>query len=381
MTPKERVSVALRGGMPDCIPIVPIYDAGYICRATGADTRMWHLHSADDRIRMIEDSFLLHREIDGFFVHTGTSDEPSQYYDVERLDAYWLVTDTRTGERFGLLPDGSLCTAEGQSLSKQGGALGFESLINSEDELDSLVDSLPTPESIDKIGYRPLRHLAAKYPDYHFSFQSGTPMVAALSACGGFAEGLTLMATKPDVFTKLLERLTEHKCALLRPGREAGADSVWFTCYYTGADTISPRDYADMIFPFEREICLEAKKQGLYVLNWYLGDLMPNLDQVMKLPIDALVLEQGRKGYEIDPVAIRERVGPRFCLFGFGYEHDYCTCNRAGLTAELERQISGAGADGAFVVGTPIMPPDADPAAVDHYFSEARRLTSRKDVP
>jgi len=86
------------------------------------------------------------------------------------------------------------------------------------------------------------------------------------------------------------------------------------------------------------------------------------------------VLEQGRKGYDIDPVEIRQRVGPKFCLFGFGYENDYCTFNRAGLTGELQRQIKGAGLDGAFIAGTPIMPPNALPAAVDYYFSEARRL-------
>ena len=94
----------------------------------------------------------------------------------------------------------------------------------------------------------------------------------------------------------------------------------------------------------------------------------------MKLPLDALVLEQGRKGYEIDPVEIRQRVGPDFCLFGFGLENDFCTFNRAGLAGELQRQIEGAGSDGAFIVGTPIMPPNAQPEAVEFYFQEARRI-------
>ena len=149
---------------------------------------------------------------------------------------------------------------------------------------------------------------------------------------------------------------------------------MWFTSYYQGADTISPKTYAEVVFPCEQEVCQEARDAGLFVLNWYLGDLMPMLDQVMQLPLDALVLEQGRKGYETDPVAIRERVGPHFCLFGYGYEQDYCEFRRERLTAELQRQIEGAGRGGAFVAGTPIMPPDARPEAVDFYFAEARRL-------
>ena len=95
--------------------------------------------------------------------------------------------------------------------------------------------------------------------------------------------------------------------------------------------------------------------------------------------MNALVLEQGRKGYTIDPVEIRRQVGPEFCLFGYGYENDFCTFNREGLTRELERQIRGAGQDGAFVVGTPIMPPNAIPEAVDYYFAEARRLGNSTD--
>jgi len=69
----------------------------------------------------------------------------------------------------------------------------------------------------------------------------------------------------------------------------------------------------------------------------------------------------------------RERVGSTFCLFGFGFEQDYCAFNRDRLTAEFRRQFEGAGRDGAFVAGTPIMPPDAKPEAVDFYFAEARR--------
>jgi hypothetical protein len=142
----------------------------------------------------------------------------------------------------------------------------------------------------------------------------------------------------------------------------------------TGADTISPRDYAEIVFPCEEKICRTAKDEGLYALHWFLGDLMPVLDKVLELPIDALVLEQGRKGYEKDPVEIRKRVGPDLCIFGYAFENDFCEFNREGLLVELGRQIEGAGSNGAFVVGTPIMPPNARPEAVDFYFEQARRL-------
>jgi len=375
MTGKERIAVALQGGKPDCVPILPIYDIGYVLRSTGHDVREWAIATCAERVRILEDSFLLHRDIDGIFVHGGGNDENVRHLRVEKFDDFWRITDDRTGEQWGLLPDGSLCTADGAPLPRQGGELFRESQIGCEADIDRIVGFAPSPAQIAEGGrFEPLRHLVAKYPDRHFSFQTGTPMVFALNACGGFVEGLTTMKSDPALYHKLLRRYTEIECALLAPGRAAGAESTWFTSYYTGADTISPRDYAEMIFPYEHEVCREAKRQGLYVLNWYLGDLMPVLDKVMELPMDALVLEQGRKGYDIDPVKIRRRVGPTFCLFGFGFENDYCTFNQPGLTGELQRQLEGAGRGGAFVAGTPIMPPNAQPAAVDYYFGEARRL-------
>jgi len=381
MMGKERIAAALRGGKPDRIPILPIYDIGYVLRSTGHDVREWAVATCTERTRIIEESFLLHPDIDGLFIHGGGNDENARHLQIEEFPDFWRITDDRTGETWGLLQDGSLCTADGAPLPRQGGELFRESQVTCETDIDRLVGFPPTPGEIDAGGrFAPLRHLATTYPDRHFSFQTGTPMVFALNACGGFVEGLTTMKSEPALYRKLLRSCTQVQCALLAPGRAAGADSTWFTSYYTGADTISPRDYAEMIFPYDYEICAEARRQGLFVLHWYLGDLLPVLDKVMELPMDALVLEQGRKGYDIDPVEIRRRVGDQFCLCGFGFENDYCTFNRAGLTGELRRQIEGAGQHGAFIAGTPIMPPNAQPAAVDYYFAEARRLGRYRGV-
>ena len=369
------MSIALGGGKPDQVPIVPIYDMGYVMHSTGRDIREWMTATAAARIEAIEENFLRHPAVDGFFVHGGTTDAWAERHAVERLDRYWRVTDLQTGESFGLLPDGSRCLPDGTAVPRQGQGIGAESRLKTPEDIERVLGARPSANASAASGrFGPLRYLAEKYPDRHFSTQTSTPMVHALNACGGYVPGLTTMASDPALYRKLLARLAEDTCALMAPAQRAGADSTWFTCFYTGADTIAPRDYAELVYPYDRMICEEARRQGLYVLNWYLGDLMPNLDKVMELPIDALVLEQGRKGYVIDPVEIRRRVGPAFCLFGFGYENDFCTFDRQRLADELSRQIGGAGRDGAFIAGTPIMPPNARPEAVEFYFSAARRL-------
>lgn len=373
MRPRERVEIALGGGKPDRVPVVPIYDMGYVTASTGRDAREWVTGPSADRVRMIEESFLRH-DVDGLFVHSGTDDGWAEAHVVEKRPDYWLVTEKATGRQHRLLPDGWQAQADGTPVPRAP-SRGGVSRIRSASDLDALVPPPPTPREVESSArWGPLRNLAAKYPDRHFSFQSASPMVSALDCCGGFVEGLTTLAADRDLFRELLARWARVNRALMKAGRKAGADSTWFTSYYTGADTISPRDYAELVFPCEREVCQAGRDAGLYVLCWFLGDLMPILDTVMELPIDALVLEQGRKGYAIDPLEIRRRVGPRFCLFGFGLENDYCTFNREGLVRKLRRQIEGAGRDGAFIVGTPIMPPNAKPDAVNFYFEMARAI-------
>jgi uroporphyrinogen-III decarboxylase len=182
------------------------------------------------------------------------------------------------------------------------------------------------------------------------------------------------MATNRALFKEVLARFAQNERAWLAATKEYGGGSTWFTSYYAGADTISPKDYVELVYPYEYQVCQTARELGLFVLNWFLGDLNPILDKIAEMPIDALVLEQGRKGYEIDPVSIRQRVGHRLCIFGFGREEDFVHFNRQGLSHEIKRQIAGAGANGAFIAGTPIMPPDANPGAVDFYIDEVHRL-------
>ena len=374
MTGRERLETAIRGGKPDRVPVCPIYDIGYVAACLDLSPRDVLTASREQYADIIEKGFLRH-DVDGYYVHGGgASDWNSEHTILDPSGDAWLVEDNETGARWRLLPDCSRLTPEGKPIPRNE-SRGGVSRIQSMQDLDGLPRPAPTDADFEAAGtLAPLQRLVRKYPDHHFSFQTATPMVRALQMCGGYVEGLTTLASDRELFREILCVGSLHDCGLARYGRRAGGRSTWFTSYYAGADTISPRDYAELVFPYEYQVCRAAKDAGLYVLDWFLGDLMPILDKVMQLPIDALVLEQGRKGYDIDPVAIRERVGPRFCLFGFAFENDFCTFRREVLSRELARQIHGAGRDGAFVAGTPIMPPNANPEAVDFYFAEARRL-------
>lgn len=337
------------------------------------DLRHWVAGTRAEHIRFTEDGFRLH-DVDGYLVARSVETDFRRRHDIEERDGYWLVTKRETGKRFRWLPDNSRLTVDGAPVPQpfSGGSGG---LIASEADIERVAPKPPSVGDIEAAGwYEPLRCMVERYPDHHFSFQITSPMPIAVGLCGGFVEGMTLLAEDRALFAKLLARCCGEQLSRIEAAARAGAHSVLLTSYYVGADAISPRDYAEVVFPFDRAICQAAREAGLFVLDWYLGDLMPNLDAVMKLPIDALYLEQGRRGYTIDPVEIRERVGPNFCLFGFAYEGDFVQNRPDDLSRELRRQFDGAGRNGAFVAGTPILPADAGREAVESYLCETRRL-------
>ena len=146
------------------------------------------------------------------------------------------------------------------------------------------------------------------------------------------------------------------------------------TEYMAGADTISPRMYREFVFPYEQALAREAHALGLKVYLWYLGAVMPLLPDIARLEIDALFPEQGRKGYDVDIVEIRRQVGDSMCLIGFNDERYLIAGNQETLAGEIQRQIEGAGRDGAFIMGTTIVTDEVPLAHMDSYVEAVERL-------
>lgn len=372
MNPGERIQVALSGGKPDRVPILPIYDKGYVFASIGRDPREFLTAPAAERLAVIEQNFLRHA-VDGLFVYEGTNDDWARRHEVDKAAAseYWLVTDKATGKQRRLLPNSAWLDADGRPLVK---AEAAESRIRSSADIPRYTVRPYTEAELERIGFfAPLALLSAKYPEHYFCFPVHSPMVYAVGACGGYAAALLLLAENPVLFREIMEYSLEYALALLQPARKAGARAAWFISYHTGADTISPRTYAEVVFPVESRFCRRAAEEGLAVINWFLGDLQPILATVLRLPINALALEQGRKGYSLDPVEIRKRVGNKICLIGYTPENTLTAFDRAGIIGETRRQIEGAGAEGAFIAGTTIVPADVRPEALDCCFNEVRR--------
>jgi len=94
-----------------------------------------------------------------------------------------------------------------------------------------------------------------------------------------------------------------------------------------------------------------------------------------ELGMDALTLEEGRKGEPIDIAQVREIMGSKQCIFGnFDAENVLLRGTRDDIEREVIRQIDSAGRDGAFIMGTgsPVCD-NTDPKQIDMFIQLTRQ--------
>ena len=106
MTSNDRVETALKGGKPDRVPIVPIYDEGYVMSALGYDLRLFLTASSVQRVSYIEQILQAH-EVDGMMVHSGRNDDFVKTHRIDKHEDYWMVTNEETKQKYRLMRDGN----------------------------------------------------------------------------------------------------------------------------------------------------------------------------------------------------------------------------------------------------------------------------------
>ena len=386
MLPKERIQVALEGGMPDRVPLLLECDYDYMAKAAGREPWEWIHADSLEQAKIHEARFLRHPS-DLWPCWQGPSRAALKQRRIVREGRNAFYVDHRSGRRFRIDRRGDLLDENGRPvlLDSEGNPTeargwlasgGYPRAVETESDIPELLGPVPQPEFWIEDGFLSnLEYLLPRYGDTHFlAFPLNTLFAEMLDLFGGFEDGLVALHTKRQLVHKALESIVEWKKSRLRAGAALGASGAWMTEYMAGADTISPTMYREFVFPYEHELAREAHALGLKVYLWYLGAVMPLLPDIARLEIDALFPEQGRKGYEVDIVEVRRRVGNTMCLIGFNDELDLITGNQDALACEIQRQIEGAGRDGAFIMGTTIITEEVPVAHMDSYVEAVQRF-------
>ena len=389
MLSKERVRIALAGGMPDRVPFAMECDYDYLAVAAGREPWEFIYADCEERVR-IHESFYQRHPSDLWKCWGGPSRSRMRKREIVLEQGRPHYLDKRTGRRYAIDRRGGLLDERGQAiaLGPDGLAIderetarwvasnGYPRAVESAADIEELLGPVPPVEHWIEDGFlSTLELLLPRYGATHYlMFPLNTIFADALDLFGGFQEGLAALHTKRELFHRALETIVQHKISRLRAGASLGAPGAWMIEYCAGSDTISPAMFREFVLPYEQEVAREAHRLGLQVYLWYLGHLMPFLPDMRTLEVDGLFPEQGRKGYETDIVEMRRQLGERICLIGYNDEKQLIAGDRAALTAEIERQIRGAGRHGAFMMGTTIITEDTPLEHVDFYIETVERL-------
>ena len=368
---------AVAGGKPDRVPIAMVADFDFYCQAAGRP--MWEFEYGDNEARAAIQRKARRRFPEDDFVYcwTGVSRDTAASRRVVTVDGQPCVEWTKTGARTPIQPRPTAAAwpdPRGGGITSQS---GHEQPITKESDIARVLGPVPTARSLIQQGYYdPLAYLRRDLKENaYLSVAAHAIVPASIDALGGFERGMLAMHEQPQLVRAVVEQMALRRSVVIEAGAQQGADCAWIGGYLEGADLISPAVWREVALPGHRIQVETARRCGLQTLFWFLGDCMPLLDDLVELGLDALVVEQDRRGYSSDPVEIRRRVGTSLCVFGWNWELDFIHDRRDSITREVERQIGGAGRDGGFVMGTTYMTSEVSLAALDHFCAEVVRVS------
>ncbi len=379
MTSKERMLKALEGDLPDVVPVAPYFwGAEYTWKVAGVE--IWELLYGERELSFVANDKLYRRhQCDWIFVQ-GFGSGWLKGKKVERKKGRVFITND-DGMRYEFLKDGhQLVRADIQREHVPNTGI-IDKDIRTKADIDKLFGGPRQPPLRRDIKIPPndwQKKIIDKYGETVFMVAGGiSPFVQACYTLG-FETSMIMMKEHPDTFTYLMDRHFENSLPHYERIAAYGYDAVLIAESWASVDIISPKQYEEFAFPYQKAAIDAAHAQGLKTILYSTGSLIPILPKMCELGMDALTLEEGRKGEPIDITQVREIMGSKQCIFGnFDAENVLLRGTRDDIECEVIRQIDSAGRDGAFIMGTgsPVCD-DTNPKQIDMFI----RLTRQHGV-
>lgn len=194
----------------------------------------------------------------------------------------------------------------------------------------------------------------------------------------GFQGMMIMIRERPDLFRYLMERRHRQRLEVLRGLAAAGLTHVWVEECLSSADLISPRHYEQFAFPTAQRFIRDVKGLGLTVVFYYCGDVVPRLPWLKRLGMDALAVEESKKGFSVDIADVIAGVDGACCVFGnVDAIQVIAEGTRETIQAEVHRQLTLGQQARGFVLcqGSPFTL-DTPPAKIDWFIQSARQYHS-----
>lgn len=320
MTPHERVMIALEGGQPDRVPVVPI-------------VRDWCARQVGFRFCDILSSIEK-------YVY-------AQYFCLRHFgyDAVWdLLAIHAESEAMGSvlkLPEDMPPSVEDHVVKDYDVDLGKLRIPDPQKDgrLPFILEGTRRLKDLCGDEYPVVGYIQA--PFRHASMLRGSEMV------------MRDTFKRPTQLKELLEIATESQIGYGTAVANAGADIICIADPTSSGDAISRSAWEEFGAPYTTRVVDAVKNTGVKMFLHICGDTNDRVDSLIETGVDGLSLDQ-----KVDFVKARETLGDSICLMGnvdpaatmlFGKPED--------VAKEAEDSIRNAGKKGSFILSSGCMMP------------------------
>jgi len=189
-------------------------------------------------------------------------------------------------------------------------------------------------------------------------------------------ENLILAAhDDPQWVHEFLQVLFARKQVFIESLKGARYDVIEHGGGDASSTVISPTIFDEFVAPYDAPLTKLAQTAGQRVVYHTCGGMMPFLERIADLGVDAMETFTPRgMGGDANLKEARRRLGQRVCLIGgFDQLHFFNGCSADETRREVRRCFAEAGESGGFILSPSDHFFDADLSLLEAYADEARR--------
>lgn len=333
MSGKSRALAALNNEIPQCIPVMPHWWGVYkfqhagACKGPADEFRGWELFG--EGLAAVDSAFVESFQPDILHLSTGAWKRQSG-------------DETRAQARRELRP------AVMELRSKRAIDEYVQATTPTEGEYEAWGIFSHVPLLMRKYGQEKLILL-----------NDGNPVCGVFEnngPAGDFQESLIATVEHPENLAYLIFRLYEAALVRMRVLARTGVHGFIGSETCVSCDIMSPQTIRDLVLPALRMFYARINQMGMLPIAYYLGEILPILDDIAGIGIKALMIEEPKKGFRLDAVDIYRRLDGRVALFG-NLDSVWMLLHGSveDVVRETRRQCEGA-AKGGFVMacGSPL---------------------------
>jgi hypothetical protein len=230
-------------------------------------------------------------------------------------------------------------------------------LAETVDEIDELIPTAPdrmSDPSRDDLATELLKEFGELlFPLSHVS----TPLWNCYYLWG-FEGMMVMIARRPELVAHACQRFLLLALSTVREAARRGVAGFWIEDCFT--DMISPEAFESLNLRFLRPLVEEIRAKGMASIHYFCGNPAGKWPLLLSTGADAIALEEGKKGFDIDIEDVVGRVAGRMTVLGnldaIGVLQDG---SEDALRSEIARQIAAGRRNGSrFVmsIGSPVTP-------------------------